>query len=103
MIEFTSGQIEVKQNQKKASVPLSHKKPLSAFNFKSSHSKRTQNLEDLGVGIQNVEEEALLAKLHAVSLRQLVRFKLKLFFQQQKDAHVQIDGLHNLILDYVHT
>ena len=50
-------------------------------------------------GVLEKEEESFLKKLHAYSLTECIQYKLKLFFQKQKEAQVQIDGLYDLILE----
>ena len=49
----------------------------------------------------NNADNLLVANLQTVSLERLVRSKLEVLFQQQQEAHVELDGLHRLILEQV--
>ncbi len=49
----------------------------------------------------NQTKDLLVANLRQVSLEKLIKSKLEVLFQQQRDAEVQIDGLYSLILEQV--
>lgn len=49
----------------------------------------------------NSSDNLFVANLQSVSLEKLVKSKLEVLFQQQKDAQVELDGLHKLVLEQV--
>lgn len=49
----------------------------------------------------NSSENLFVANLQAVSLEKLVKSKLEVLFQQQKEAQVELNGLYNVILEQV--
>ena len=50
----------------------------------------------------NSEDIHLLSEsLKSISLQDLVKLKLEVLFSQQREAHVQIDGLYDLVLEQV--
>jgi Fis family transcriptional regulator len=49
----------------------------------------------------NSSENLFVANLQSVSLEKLVKSKLEVLFQQQKDAQVELNGLYNVILEQV--
>jgi Fis family transcriptional regulator, factor for inversion stimulation protein len=46
-------------------------------------------------------DHLLVANLQSVSLEKLVKSKLEVLFQQQKDTQVEINGLYNIVLEQV--
>lgn len=49
----------------------------------------------------NQSENLFVANLQSVSLEKLVKSKLEVLFQQQKDSEVDLNGLYTLILEQV--
>lgn len=49
----------------------------------------------------NQSDNLLVANLQAVSLERLVKKKLEVLFQQQKEANVELNGLYSVILEQV--
>jgi Fis family transcriptional regulator len=49
----------------------------------------------------NSSDNLFVANLQAVSLEKLVKSKLEVLFQQQKEAQVELNGLYNVILEQV--
>lgn len=49
----------------------------------------------------NSSENLFVANLSSVSLEKLVKSKLEVLFQQQKEAQVELNGLYNVILEQV--
>lgn len=49
----------------------------------------------------NQSDHLFVANLQSVSLEKLVKSKLEVLFQQQKEANVQLDGLYDIILEQV--
>ena len=49
----------------------------------------------------NNSENLFVANLKTVSLEKLVKSKLEVLFQQQKEAQVELDGLHKIVLEQV--
>ena len=49
----------------------------------------------------NSSENLFVANLQSVSLEKLVKSKLEVLFQQQKEAQVELNGLYNVILEQV--
>lgn len=49
----------------------------------------------------NHSENLFVANLQSVSLEKLVKTKLEFLFQQQKEADVELDGLHNIVMQQV--
>jgi Fis family transcriptional regulator len=49
----------------------------------------------------NNQDNLLVANLQSVSLEKLVRRKLEVLFQQQEEADVELNRLHELILEQV--
>lgn len=49
----------------------------------------------------NSSDNLFVANLQAVSLEKLVKSKLEVLFQQQKEAQVELNGLYNIILEQV--
>lgn len=49
----------------------------------------------------NSSDNLFVANLQAVSLEKLVKSKLEVLFQQQKDAQVELNGLYNVVLEQV--
>lgn len=49
----------------------------------------------------NNSEHLFVANLRSVSLEKLVKSKLEVLFQQQRDAQVQLDGLYTLVMEQV--
>ena len=46
-------------------------------------------------------DHLFVANLQAVSLEKLVKSKLEVLFQQQKEAQVELDGLYDIVLEQV--
>ncbi|MBK7961446.1 MAG: site-specific DNA inversion stimulation factor [Bdellovibrionales bacterium] len=46
-------------------------------------------------------DNLFVANLQAVSLEKLVKSKLEVLFQQQKEAEVELSGLYNVVLEQV--
>ncbi len=49
----------------------------------------------------NSSDNLFVANLQAVSLEKLVKSKLEVLFQQQKEAQVELNGLYNVVLAQV--
>jgi Fis family transcriptional regulator, factor for inversion stimulation protein len=49
----------------------------------------------------NSSENLFVANLQHVSLEKLVKSKLEVLFQQQKEAQVELNGLYNIVLEQV--
>jgi DNA-binding protein Fis len=49
----------------------------------------------------NSSENLFVANLQQVSLEKLVKSKLEVLFQQQREAQVELNGLYNIILEQV--
>lgn len=49
----------------------------------------------------NNSENLFVANLQQVSLEKLVKSKLEVLFQQQKEAQVELNGLYNIVLEQV--
>jgi Fis family transcriptional regulator len=49
----------------------------------------------------NSSDNLFVANLQAVSLEKLVKSKLEVLFQQQKEAQVELNGLYNFVLEQV--
>lgn len=49
----------------------------------------------------NSSENLFVANLQQVSLEKLVKSKLEVLFQQQKEAQVELSGLYNIVLEQV--
>ena len=49
----------------------------------------------------NSSENLFVANLQQVSLEKLVKSKLEVLFQQQKEAQVELNGLYNVVLEQV--
>lgn len=49
----------------------------------------------------NSSDNLFVANLQAVSLEKLVKSKLEVLFQQQKEAEVELSGLYNMVLEQV--
>ena len=49
----------------------------------------------------NSSDNLFVANLQAVSLEKLVKSKLEVLFQQQKEAEVELSGLYNVVLEQV--
>jgi Fis family transcriptional regulator len=49
----------------------------------------------------NSSDHLFVANLQSVSLEKLVKSKLEVLFQQQKDTHVELNGLYDLVLEQV--
>lgn len=49
----------------------------------------------------NSSDNLFVANLQAVSLEKLVKSKLEVLFQQQREAQVELTGLYNVVLEQV--
>jgi Fis family transcriptional regulator len=49
----------------------------------------------------NHSNNLFVANLQAVSLEKLVKSKLEVLFQQQKEAQVELTGLHSVVIEQV--
>ncbi|MBN8535664.1 MAG: site-specific DNA inversion stimulation factor [Deltaproteobacteria bacterium] len=49
----------------------------------------------------NSSDNLFVANLQSVSLEKLVKSKLEVLFQQQKEAQVELNGLYNVVLEQV--
>lgn len=49
----------------------------------------------------NNSEHLFVANLQAVSLERLVKKKLEVLFQQQKEANVELNGLYSIVMEQV--
>ncbi len=49
----------------------------------------------------NSSENIFVANLQTVSLEKLVKSKLEVLFQQQREAQVDLNGLYNVVLEQV--
>lgn len=49
----------------------------------------------------NNSDNLFVANLQSVSLEKLIRSKLEVFFQQQKEAQVELSGLYDIVLEQV--
>jgi hypothetical protein len=71
----------------------------------SSQSLSNQNLSNdrnMAAGINspnlNSSDNLFVANLQAVSLEKLVKSKLEVLFQQQRDANIELSGLYDIVL-----
>lgn len=74
----------------------------------SSQSLSNQNLSNdrnMAAGINspnlNSSDNLFVANLQAVSLEKLVKSKLEVLFQQQRDANIELSGLYDIVLEQV--
>ena len=49
----------------------------------------------------NHSDNLFVANLQSVSLEKLVKSKLEVLFQQQREAQVELNGLYNIVLEQV--
>lgn len=49
----------------------------------------------------NQSNNLFVANLQSVSLEKLVKSKLEVLFQQQREADVELNGLYNLVIEQV--
>jgi Fis family transcriptional regulator, factor for inversion stimulation protein len=49
----------------------------------------------------NQSDNLFVANLQAVSLEKLVKSKLEVLFQQQREANIELNGLYNIIIEQV--
>ncbi len=49
----------------------------------------------------NQSNNLFVANLQSVSLEKLVKSKLEVLFQQQKEADIELNGLYNIIIEQV--
>ncbi len=49
----------------------------------------------------NSSDHLFVANLQSVSLEKLVKSKLEVLFQQQKEAQVELNGLYNVVIEQV--
>ena len=49
----------------------------------------------------NSSDNLFVANLQAVSLEKLVKSKLEVLFQQQREAQIELNGLYNVVLEQV--
>jgi Fis family transcriptional regulator, factor for inversion stimulation protein len=49
----------------------------------------------------NSSDNLFVANLQAVSLEKLVKSKLEVLFQQQREAQVELNGLYNVVIEQV--
>ena len=49
----------------------------------------------------NNSDNLFVANLQTVSLEKLVKSKLEVLFEQQREAQVELDGLHRIVLEQV--
>lgn len=49
----------------------------------------------------NQSENLFVANLQSVSLEKLVKSKLEVLFQQQKEAQVELNGLYSIVIEQV--
>ncbi len=49
----------------------------------------------------NSSDNLFVANLQSVSLEKLVKSKLEVLFQQQKEADVELNGLYDIVLEQV--
>jgi len=49
----------------------------------------------------NSSDNLFVANLQSVSLEKLVKSKLEVLFQQQKEAQVDLNGLYNVVIEQV--
>lgn len=91
---------KTKERENQKSFPLLKQKSLSDLNLKKPPPLRPQTGQSLKKS-SNTREGIFLETLRVFSLTQLIQFKLELFFQQQKEAGVQIDGLYDLFLEQI--
>ncbi len=50
---------------------------------------------------QSNTDQLFVANLNAVSLEKLVKSKLEVLFQQQREADVELNGLYNIVMEQV--
>lgn len=85
---------------------MNHNKGLISHSliFKNSKSVETKpfkvKISDESLK-ENSKSDFIWEQLRFLSLEKLVQYKLELFFKQQKEACVQIDGLYDLILEQI--
>lgn len=51
--------------------------------------------------LNNQSNNLFVANLHNVSLERLVKSKLEVLFQQQKEAQVELSGLYDVVMEQV--
>ncbi len=49
----------------------------------------------------NSSDHLFVANLQSVSLEKLVKSKLEVLFQQQREAQVELNGLYNVVIEQV--
>ena len=49
----------------------------------------------------NNSDHLFVANLQSVSLEKLVKSKLEVLFQQQREAQVELNGLYNVVIEQV--
>lgn len=74
----------------------------------SAQGLTNQNLSNdrnMAAGINspnlNSSDNLFVANLQAVSLEKLVKSKLEVLFQQQRDANIELSGLYDIVLEQV--
>lgn len=74
----------------------------------SAQGLSNQNLSNdrnMAAGINspnlNSSDNLFVANLQAVSLEKLVKSKLEVLFQQQRDANIELSGLYDIVLEQV--
>ena len=75
--------------------------------FKGLVTSATSNLSGGQLGERgmtpnlNSSDNLFVANLQAVSLEKLVKSKLEVLFQQQRDANIELSGLYDIVLEQV--
>jgi len=67
----------------------------------SAENNNNSNTGRLMTPNLNNSENLFVANLQQVSLEKLVKSKLEVLFQQQKEAQVELNGLYNIVLEQV--
>ena len=92
----TNGHSSVSNNVGSASgsyMSQSNNTSLNTNSATSSERGMTPNL--------NSSDNLFVANLQAVSLEKLVKSKLEVLFQQQRDANIELSGLYDIVLEQV--
>ena len=74
----------------------------NSINSSSININQTGNSGERGMTPNlNSSDNLFVANLQAVSLEKLVKSKLEVLFQQQRDANIELSGLYDIVLEQV--
>jgi Fis family transcriptional regulator len=76
----------------------------SQLNNQMNSQKNSQLNQSLGSSMTpnlNHSDNLFVANLQSVSLEKLVKSKLEVLFQQQREAQVELNGLYNIVIEQV--